>query len=36
VSDRKGNKVSGQGVRLSEEQRIDWLLRNKESVGFSH
>ena len=25
VSDRKGNKVSGQGVRLTDEQRIDWL-----------
>ena len=25
VSDRKGNKVSGQSVRLTDEQRIDWL-----------
>ena len=25
VSDRKGTKASGQGVRLTDEQRIDWL-----------
>ena len=25
MSDRKGNKVSGQSVRLTDEQRIDWL-----------
>jgi hypothetical protein len=25
VSDRKGDKVSGQSVRLTDEQRIDWL-----------
>jgi hypothetical protein len=25
VSDKKGNKVSGRGVHLTDEQRIDWL-----------
>jgi DNA processing protein len=25
MSDRKGNKVGGQSVRLTDEQRIDWL-----------
>jgi hypothetical protein len=36
VSDTKGNKVSGQSVRLTDEQRIDWLLRNEEVSRFSH
>ena len=36
VSDRKGNKVSGQSVRLTDEQRIDWLLRNDEVSRLSH
>jgi hypothetical protein len=39
VSDRKGNKVSGQSVRLTDEQRIDWLrlgnLRNGNSFKAS-
>jgi DNA processing protein len=34
VSDKKGNKVSGQGVHLSDEQRIDWLrLIRSQNIG---
>jgi DNA processing protein len=34
VSDRKGNKVGDQGVRLTDEQRIDWLrLIRSQNVG---
>jgi DNA processing protein len=34
VSDRKGNKVGDQRVRLSDEQRIDWLrLIRSQNVG---
>jgi len=34
VSDRKGNKVSGQSVRLTDEQRIDWLrLIRSQNIG---
>ena len=34
MSDRKGNKVSGQSVRLTEEQRIDWLrLIRSQNIG---
>ncbi|MGZ5842835.1 MAG: hypothetical protein ACXWJ8_13005, partial [Xanthobacteraceae bacterium] len=34
VNDRKGNKVSGQGVRLTDEQRIDWLrLIRSQNIG---
>jgi DNA processing protein len=34
VSDRKGNKVSDQRVRLSDEQRIDWLrLIRSQNIG---
>ena len=34
VSDRRGNKVSGQGVHLTDEQRIDWLrLIRSQNIG---
>jgi len=34
VSDRKGNKVGDQRVRLSDEQRIDWLrLIRSQNIG---
>jgi DNA processing protein len=34
VSDRKGNKVSDQRVRLTDEQRIDWLrLIRSQNIG---
>jgi DNA processing protein len=34
VSDRKGNKVGDQRVRLTDEQRIDWLrLIRSQNVG---
>jgi hypothetical protein len=34
VSDRKGNKVGDRRVRLSDEQRIDWLrLIRSQNVG---
>jgi DNA processing protein len=34
VSDRKGNKVGDQGVRLTDEQRIDWLrLIRSQNIG---
>jgi DNA processing protein len=34
VSDRKGNEVKGQSVRLTNEQRIDWLwLIRSQNIG---
>jgi DNA processing protein len=34
VSDRKGNEVKGQSVRLTDEQRIDWLrLIRSRNIG---